>query len=425
MHIVGKILIGFILLAAVGLFVLAAAVANARHAWMKRVRQEYERPLAEVQQKIVEMEDGDPLETLQSRKANPRLSLGLLRVGLHDVLVDRGRLWRGCVPQAVDQQGVTVNVPAVLDAQGQPLSPGLKPQHRVYVFEEKAAEQGGGYLGEYLVNAVDETQTNVVLVPVLALWQRQQQRLAASVTAREPWILYEIMPRDTHEHFSSVDQPFLPGIDQAGLRALMPNVPEEVITEYVRHGGPAQDGDPPDRVLIEVRFVRETAMALDDQGRESVRFLPGQTLLLDATAANEQIRAGNAEEVGRRYNRELRDYHYYFHDLHRQSLWLYDRVVKLQQDIGYLQQAANALQTQIDARTNEIENELKPEKNRMEGERDLVESHRLALESELAKTRTAIDALLAENRRLARKWTALQTRVAEEIERAVQAAAQP
>jgi hypothetical protein len=425
MHIVGKILIGFILLAALGLFVLAAAVANARHAWMRRAHVEYELPLAQVRQQVDEMRDGDPLETLQSAKTAPRLSLSLLRVGLHDVLVDRGRVWRGCVPQGWDQQVVTVAVPQLLDAQGQPVGSGLKPQYRVFVFEEKAAEQGGAYLGEYLVTNVDAAQNTVLLNPVLALSARQQQRLAASVAAREPWMLFEIMPRDTHEHFSSADQPFLPGINEAGLRAMMPNVPDEVISQYLRHGAPAEDDDPPNRVLVEVRFLRETAMALDDQGRESVRFAPGQTLLLDLNAATEQIRLGNAEEVGRRYNRELRDYNLYFHDLHRQSVWLYDRIVKLQQDIGYLTEAAGKLQTQIDARTAEIENELKPEKTRMEGERDLMESHRLALEQKLAETQAAVEALLAENRRLAREWAAVQTRVAEEIERAAQAAVQP
>lgn len=425
MHLVGKILIGFILFAALGLFVLAAAVANARHAWMRRARVEYEQPLAQVRQQVDEMRDGDPLETLQSAKTNPRLSLALLRVGLHDVLVDRGRVWRGCVPQGSDQQGVRVAVPQLLDAQGQPVSPGLRPQSRVFAFEEKAAEQGGGYLGEYRVTAVDETQTNVVLFPVLALSPRQQQRLLNSVRDQEPWILFEIMPRDSHAYFSRADQPFLPGIDEAGLRAMMPNVPDDVISQYVRHGGPAEDDDPPDRVLVEVRFVRETAMALDDQGRETVRFAPGQTLLLDLNTATEQIRLGNAEEVGRRYNRELRDYNVYFHELHRQTLWLNDQIVKLQQDIGYLEQSASAIQTQIDARSNEIENQLKPEKTRVERERDLMEAHRLALETKLTETQAAIESLLAENRRLAAQWAAIQTQVAEEIERAVQAAVKP
>lgn len=425
MHIVGKILIGFILVAALGLFVLAAAVANARHAWMRRVRVEYEQPLAQLRQQVDEMRDGDPLETLQSAKTNPRLSLSLLRVGLHDVLVDRGRVWRGCVPQAADQQGITVTVPQLLDAQGQPVGTGLKQKYRVFVFEEKAAEQGGAYLGEYLVNSVDDAQGTVLLYPVLALSARQGQQVLKSVASREPWILFEIMPRDTHEHFSRQDQPFLPGIDEAGLRQMMPNVPDDVIAQYLRHGAAAEDDDPPQRVLVEVRFLRETAMALDDQGRQSVRFAPGQTLLLDMNTASEQIRLGNAEEVGRRYNRELRDYNLYFHDLHRQSQWLNDRIVKLQQDIDYLTDAAGVLQTQIDGRTREIEQDLKPEKVRMEGERDLMESHRLALQSKLEETQAAVEALLAENRRLAVQWAAIQTQVAQEIERAVQAAVQP
>ena len=50
--------------------------------------------------------------------------------------------------------------------------------------------------------------------------------------------LMDIMPIDRHETFA--------GMDAATLQQFMPNVPAEIISEYLRDGQPKADDDDPD-----------------------------------------------------------------------------------------------------------------------------------------------------------------------------------
>jgi hypothetical protein len=118
---------------------------------------------------------------------------------LSELLLDRGRVWYRCEPKLTvnkDDGAVTVTV-----AIENPDPHGISENTVVYGFEEADVQKKGHYLGEFKVTASDSKQKTIVMTPTLPLSMRQVERLAK---AQRPWDLYEILPRDNHEVFSSL-----------------------------------------------------------------------------------------------------------------------------------------------------------------------------------------------------------------------------
>ena len=59
----------------------------------------------------------------------------------------------------------------------------------------------GQYLGEFSVSAVSGNK--VSFKPTYVMTQKEIDRL---VQARRPWVLYELLPRDSHEIFASLSE---------------------------------------------------------------------------------------------------------------------------------------------------------------------------------------------------------------------------
>ena len=72
-------------------------------------------------------------------------------------------------------------------------------------------------------------------------------QLARMATAQGSFALYEQLPIDIHEVWLAQVFPD----QQAFAAAFFPeSVPEKVRAEFLRHGGPADDNDPPERILV-------------------------------------------------------------------------------------------------------------------------------------------------------------------------------
>lgn len=232
MSILSRVLLGFIFVATIVFFVLAAYNAKARGEWEKEV-QRIEKLLPPLEKQIDVLTNGD-------ENATPRQpGVRELEIVMHGLMAGRGKVWRGCTPQkaAVNQGQVEVLVEVPTPDPHQ-----IQDKMVLYAFEEGTP---AGYIAEFKVAGI--AGKNVSLQPTMSFqFEWQSKRLAQS---RVPWSLYEKMPSDRHDVFQ--------GLNQAQLAALMPGrpqdkirpVPPEVLEEYVRDGTPAQPNDPPDRVM--------------------------------------------------------------------------------------------------------------------------------------------------------------------------------
>lgn len=332
MNIWSKVLLGLILLSSLFLFYFAMRMLKTEEAWQKAV-QSYDKPLEDVEKKLQLAVDGDTSAT------PPQLGLRDLGVKLHDFMVDRGRVWKNCVPQKVDaatgQSQVAVEFPDPHRIQDKSI---------IYIFEEGDA---GHYLGEFKVDGVAEKQ--ITLSPTMKLSPRQLKQIAGT---RAAWLLYERMPVDRHDVFA--------GLNQQQLAAMMPGVPADVLDQYVRNGQDAKPDEAEDRVM------------------------------------------------NGKYERQLRDYNVYFHEMHAQIASLQDQVAAATTDLAIVQKARDDTQKQVELRQNEIDKLIKPELEKVSAERDVATAYREQLEKELAQVQQEVDATIKENQKLAARWAEFQ-----------------
>lgn len=348
MSIWSKILVGLVFVATLPLFYLAARALRTEQVW-KTAAGTYVDPIEKTLQNnklLLEGDDG-------SSGGEPRPGIRQKRVELHDMLVDRGRVWQNCAPGQVTPAGeasVTVEMP-------DPSVPHkIQDNMVVYVFDQRNVEEGGAYLGEFKVVGIAENQ--ISLAPTMRLTQRELTRLAAAAAA--PWVLYERMPGDRHETFA--------GSDPAQLAALMPGVPPEVLDEFARDGQDAGPDDPPERV---------------NNGK---------------------------------YERALRDYALYTHELHAQIASLNDQIVAANTDKALAEKTRKDVERLVDLRKADIDDKLQPELVEAEAERDLVKKHHASLDKAIAAVQAEVLRLLSENQRLAAEYTAIQRDAARRID---------
>ena len=176
------------------------------------------------QQDVVRQVDGPPdLTTLteEVRVAN---------VKLHDVVVDRGRVWTSVNPERAfnsntGKGNVLIEAPA---------------PHRLTAKMVLFAFDPSGYLGEFQVTEAGEK--SVTIEPNMEMSERQLKRVS---TSPGNWTLYEVMPIDRHDIFT--------GLDQEALGKLLP---AERVNDYARDTQAAQATDPQARVF-DGKFERQ------------------------------------------------------------------------------------------------------------------------------------------------------------------------
>jgi hypothetical protein len=225
MSIWSKVLLGLILVASAALFYLATSTLAANRAWREAAKS-YDAPLDRARKEAAQIEEGNDSAT------PPVPSLSQLDVKLHDLMVGRGKVWRGCVAKSEQNLQILVEVPV-------PDPHLINDKMVLYVFEEG---EGGHYLGEYKVvglGADKQVQLAPTLVPPIP--QLLNQLSGRIRGTKVTWSLYEKLPTDRHDVFR--------GFNQEQLAQAMPGVPPETLAEFLRDGSDTQAGDPPDRVV--------------------------------------------------------------------------------------------------------------------------------------------------------------------------------
>lgn len=177
MSLANKILLGLIFVVTLVAVIMSARALKTHDYWQSLVQKQ--------EQAIV---DG----TLEQEQLTDQKRV--LARDLHQVLMDRGRVWRGVQPGERQAQNndllITAGVP-------QPVPHGIANKSVLFIFEEKSAKESGQFLGQFTVTGVGENQ--VQMRNSMKLSPSEVQRLQQSTG---PWLLYEIMPRDETQIFS-------------------------------------------------------------------------------------------------------------------------------------------------------------------------------------------------------------------------------
>jgi len=216
MSIWNKVLLGFIFVFAVAFFYLAARTLKTHQYWCE-LAQQFEQKIEQVENENVDLVQADPKDDADVTA----MGIDRLRLELHKMLIDRGRVWADCTPQVQPQTG---KVTLTLQEAG---SHGIADKTVLYAFEGKDVQDGGKYLGEFKVVGVDEDK--VALEPAVTLEPDELKRIDDS---QGPWTVYEIMPVDSHSVFTRLDE---------DTKKQM--LPQSTVAEYVKDGEAAQDSD--------------------------------------------------------------------------------------------------------------------------------------------------------------------------------------
>ncbi len=359
MSIWNKVLAGLIGFASLFLFYMAARAVKAQTTWSESAKKHE----AAIRRLSDENRDLEPV-------------VRQLKVDLHKLLLDRRRVWAGCDPTTrkpdhnLGTAEITVTVNTV-NANGEQIPHGIPDRNDrkgmvLYAFEELNVKNNKGnvigdfevgqYLGEFSVSAVSGNK--VSFKPTYVMTQKEIDRL---VQARRPWVLYELLPRDSHEIFAS--------LSEEDLKKLMPpdRVPPESLREYLKDGKPAEKDDPKEYV------------------------------------------------VNGKYVRPLLDYSIVFTDEHEKRMLLADTIFALQQDKQLVLEALDEARSLADALTKEIAL-AKKDVEKMERQRDVVAAHLKNLEKSLGDMQAWIARLTETNQAMAGRIAKLQLEAAQRID---------
>lgn len=300
----------------------------------------------------------------------PVPSISQLEVKLHGLMTGRGKVWRGCTLRKDKLNPATLEFVVEVPF---PDPHQIQDKMVLYLFEDR---EPGFFIGEYKVTGLADKSVSLaptVLPPTKKLLDAQRAKIQGTQVT---WSLYETVPTDRHDVFR--------GYDQAQLSQLMPGVPPQTLQEYLRDGSNAQPGDPPDRV------------------------------------------------INGKYERQLRDYVVYYHELNRQIASLRDQIAAAKTDEAIAKKLQADAEQQVASRTEVIEKMLKPELAEVQTELDVITAHRDALLARLEGKKDAdgklvekgvsqqVEEALAENKRLLAEWMQLQVAAAERLEKLIE-----
>jgi hypothetical protein len=224
MYLWNKILLGVIIVAALGFIYMASRAAKIHSTWLKQA-EKLEKDIEGLQQANAKLLDGEgPGGAIGLRQAQQEL----YRLTLH-----MPRIWANC-----DAQIAGKSIRVTTDKQPDPN--GIAPGTTVFAFEQASAKDQGRYLGSFLVTNVAGRQ--LVMAPANTLFERD---LAKLVRAKKPWILCDYLPKDNREVFATLK-------DDEKKAAL----PGETVQEYLQDGKPAPANVPPALKDAQGNYVR-------------------------------------------------------------------------------------------------------------------------------------------------------------------------
>jgi len=360
---IGQIILVFMVFIAAGAFwILSAATLKLQQSHGQLVNKlqaelELENTTKLVLEQGRDAAEGDEAVLAALQRENEAYVAGLrqLEVELHNALLGRGRVWAGVTGGAPAADGtLSITIES-------PTPHALSTKSVVYVFEEGTLEEGANYLGEFAVTEAGEG--TATLAPAITLIPAAQARLENS---NKTWILYEQMPTDSHDMFTAL------GEDE--LRRLLP---ERTLSEYLKDGKPADADDPEDRVM---------------------------TRKMDG-------------EEQKFYQRQLRDYTTYFHELQLQFFMLRNLVEQKQKDNALLQETVAKANTDSQAREVEIAN-LESDLGHVKKEIEVITQHAQRVTAVAQRVQASAQKLLTQVQQQGRELGQLQLNSLREIEEA-------
>jgi hypothetical protein len=420
MSTLSKVVLGFVFLAALGLFYMSMRTLRTHQAW-KSAAIAHEKEIAAVQKKTMDLVEGS------NEPGQEIPSIAELESALHEAVVGRGRVWRDATRGVVDPASGIAKVNVALPNPHQ-----IEDKMILYVFSGQDLASAR-YVGEFKV--VFLAGQEVTLEPTLKRTPAEVQRITAALG---PWTLYEVMPADSHEVFAGLtDQDLMSFLPRAPQRR--PNESDDdfnervrlhdaLIQEYLKDGKPPAANDPPERVRVVVK-INKNYEQLDQASRNTLDQLKipkeavqaDQVLEFDQPTAEQLFGLEIAQEVRRFYQRPLRDYAFYFREANRQWPILEDKLAAANKDLEYIRVALADAQTH-ETFTRELRTKLQAELARMQSERDTVVAYQQQLEAKAERAEAMIAALYAQNKQLAAKLAEGQAQALQRAEAAASAA---
>jgi len=427
--------------------VYAAMTLKTRAAWLK-LQDNLEKQVATVEGELERVTRGDPNDA-EGKTA----SVFSVREELGRTVIDRGRVWRGCVP-AIRPGVIMVQTSPPPDPNNPTPGPvkknNIQPKTILHVFREAQKGEGSpivpaAYVGEFRATAA--TDNTVTLQETMPLSPEQQ---AAGTAPGATWALYEVCPVDGHEWIAGDEkQRTEPLADAAGLDRLPAPLFQKMVQPYLRDGQPAQDSDPPENVWFEVKFDKEYEVAVDapvvnsldaepfnTEGQAvlerlrrhagppeeagKVKFGPkeGQihTAVLDQQTAQSLIDQGYCTLEKKIYRRSLTDYERKFHAINERIVELNDRLRQLDLD-NKAMLSATAKAEQQRALVEELKGKVNDDLAKAKYELAELTKYEQALSDRLSAVRTELSQLYLSNKAIGQELAKLTAELTEQINR--------
>ncbi|MDA1053835.1 MAG: hypothetical protein O3C40_25585 [Planctomycetota bacterium] len=369
---------------------------------------------------------------------------------------DRGRVWRECTPQGAPQGDGSVSVSTVPPGTADPatLDNQIEDKMILYAFTEAEAPPEIGlppgtkipqyYLGEF--SAVAVTSTSVTVRPTLPLDDPQRQRLQAG---GQTWTLYETMPIDGHNLFSTDPvatsnlnenadvAPIFGNMDPDFLGKLLP---PGVLDSYLRDGKRSVATDPPDKTWVKVQFVVDHTEAVDsdatlggvegsqdwfDRGRAEIpllqrgdvaKFKKGAIGVFPQGGADELISRGVCERIEPIYVRSLNDYEYQFRSTHLQMVQIGQDIEGIERNIAE-QTATNARTVTLITYRRDEKAKLEQDLDKFKYEQKEITAYRDKLQVVFNETKAELSRLYRTNFQLSEEIRTISEELTREINR--------
>ncbi len=432
--------------------IYAAMVLKTRAKWVKE-HDTLETQLAKTNEEIERTTRGDPKD-IEGKTP----SLIGLRDQIERITLDRGRVWRGCVPAGIDRNTgtITVNTSPPPDpanpAAAAPKKNNIQAKTILHVFREgqKNAESPmvpAAYLGEFRVT--EAADAAVKLQPTMPLSPEEVQSMQANGT----WALYETCPVDGHEWFTGNAQERAQALSDAaaaGAERIPPEVANRLIEAYARDGGEADETkDPPENRWYKVVFDQEYEVTVDAPIVNSIDTDPfnteGQAVLrrlrrattseesgkvtfgpkegqinwavVDQQTAQSLVDRGIAKIDGKPiYRRNLTDYERRFHAINERMTEVGDRMRQLDLDNKAMIASTQKAEQQR-VQVEELKAKVSSDLEKVKYEVAQLEQYTAALNGRLTSVQTELSQLYQSNRAISQELSELTARLTEEIDR--------
>jgi hypothetical protein len=440
----------FVFAATVAFCVYAAMTLKTRSNWIK-LHDKLETDVARTETELEKVSLGDPKDV-----EGKEPSVLSLREELARMTIDRGRVWRGCIPAGVDQRtgAITLRTTPPEDPNN-PAAAGAKKKNKIdvktvlHAFREDRDQSvpdsptvPASYIGEF--SAIASTDDTVTLKETMPLAPEQ----IAAGRAQGTWCLYEVCPVDGHNWFEGDEQQRVkPLASAAGLDRVQ--IDPRIIQSYARDGEEAKDTDPPENVWYQIKFKQEYEVSVDapivsslntepfntegqavlarlrrERGNSEqigkVKFGPKEgeisTAVLDQATAQTLIDQGVAELEKKIYRRKLTDYELAFHSINERLTEINGRIAQLKLDDAAMLASTQKAEQQR-ALVEELKTKVVADLDRAKNDSAELDKYTTALSGQVTKVQNELSQLYRANKALGRELSQLSAQLTEEINR--------